>query len=65
VDIVFDVGRRKINGMCGSRVLKSPPRNVTSKAPKGIVEMAFVKKNPWIVLVVVFGALIAVGIAVS
>jgi len=27
--------------------------------------MAFVKKNPWIVLVVVFGALIAVGIAVS
>ena len=29
------------------------------------MKMAFVKKNPWIVLIVVFGALIAVGIAVS
>jgi hypothetical protein len=30
-----------------------------------MVEMAFVKKNPWIVLVAVFGVLIAGGIAFS
>jgi hypothetical protein len=30
-----------------------------------MVEMAFVKKNPWIVMVVVFGVLIAAGIAFS
>jgi hypothetical protein len=30
-----------------------------------MVEMAFVRKNPWVVLVAVFGVLIAVGIALS
>jgi len=28
-------------------------------------DMAFVKKNPWVLLVVVFAALIAVGIATT
>jgi hypothetical protein len=32
---------------------------------RGDGAMAFVKKNPWIVMVVVFGALVAAGIAFS
>jgi hypothetical protein len=30
-----------------------------------MVEMVFVKNNPWVVLIAVFGVLVAVGIAFS
>ncbi len=54
---------------CGSRVEFAAPRFGAQMrlmtSSRGDGAMAFVKKNPWIVMVVVFGALVAAGIAFS
>ena len=49
-----------------------PPAPLVRQAPRGRIDkpeenlaMAFVKKNPWVVLVGLFAILIAVGIGVS